>query len=235
MEQRTAGIRCSSDCWSPRAEQPDMTGISALVPEEFASLIKLRTPLSKSRWRVRPNRKVAERAGQRDAIGTVVLASTMTPVAAGGAAPVNLHDVTLTPASGWTIADQDQDSVILTNSDHSAEFSVVVIPNAGLTDVNQAASLAISGFVKGAGLTNVQQQQEGPVQTIQSNNFQQGLVTDYTGNIQTNQGTVELYGNWITMLNPSTQMVCFVDVDAPSSQALQAATPDAESMVGSML
>jgi hypothetical protein len=173
--------------------------------------------------------------GQRDAVGTVVLASTMTPLASGGALAVNLHGVSMTPAPGWAIVDQDQDSVILTNSDNSAEFSVVVIPNAGVTDVNQAASLAISGFVKGSGLTNVQQQQEGPAQTIQSNNFQQGLVTDYTGDIQSNQGTLELYGNWITMLNPSTQTVCFVDVDAPSSDALQAAMPDAKSMVGSML
>ena len=48
-----------------------------------------------------------------------------------------------------------------------------------------------------------------PVEPVQGKNFQKMLEVDYTANVQTNQGTDQLYGGWVTFYNASTGMSGF--------------------------
>ena len=61
-----------------------------------------------------------------------------------------------------------------------------------------------------SGLTNVVEEPQG-VQTVQGNNFTQSLQVNYTADRQTHQGTMQLYGIWVTLFNASTQIVGFID------------------------
>jgi hypothetical protein len=173
--------------------------------------------------------------GGGNPLGGVVLASTTTSLAAGGASSVNLgNGVTLTVASGWTVNDQGQSEAAVING-QGVVFVAAVVAHAGTTNIGQAQAQAINGFIKGAGLTNVQQEQDGQMKAVQGNNFTQMLLSDFTGDIQTNQGTQQVYGLWMTLLNPSTQLFGFINLTAPSEAALNAALPDAKSMIASML
>jgi len=73
------------------------------------------------------------------------------------------------------------------------------------------------------------------VQTVQGNNFTQSLQVNYTVNRETDQGTMQLYGIWVTLFNASTQIAGFIDFRAISPDAFQAALPDAKSMLASIL
>ena len=167
--------------------------------------------------------------------GDIVLASTMTPLAAGAASTVDLgNGVTLTLASGWTIWAQDQpQQVVLTNGDHSAEL-VAEEGSWNTPDINQLATVLINKQIQADGLTNVQQKPAQP-KAVQGRNFQQYLEVDYTGNSQNNQGTMQVWGAWVTLLNPSTHIAGFVEFYSPSQEAFKAALPDGASMLASML
>jgi hypothetical protein len=174
-------------------------------------------------------------AGGQRRPATLVLASTSSPLAAGSASTVDLgNGVTLTVAPGWTIANQSQGEAVVANGDHSAQLAAVV-DTADRSDIGQESAALNDAFGRGAGLTNVQQAPQGGVQTFQGRNFTQGLQVNFTGDLQTNQGTVQLYGNWVTLFNPSTRIVCFVALNAMSPDALNAAEPDGESMLASVI
>jgi hypothetical protein len=156
-----------------------------------------------------------------------------TPHALGGGT-INFPDrVTLTVAPGWTIVQSSQTWVLLANSDNSALMEA----DSGkppMPDITEEA-----GFMTGqdtilSRLTNVDQEPQG-VQTVQGNNFTQSLQVNYTANRQTNQGTMQVYGIWTTLFNPSTQIAGFIAFRAISPDAFQAALPDAKSMLASML
>jgi hypothetical protein len=174
---------------------------------------------------------IRPRGGPRD----VVLASTTTPLAAGGASSVDLgHGVILTLAPGWTIFTQDQpQQVVLVNGDHSAEM-IAEEGSWNTPDINQLATVLINKQIQADGLTNVQQN-PGQPKAMQGNNFQQLLEVDYTGDLQTNQGTIQVWGAWVTLLNSSTQMAGFVELDARSQAAFNAALPDGGRMLASMM
>ena len=171
-------------------------------------------------------------------IGNVVLASTMTPLAAGGASTVDLgKGVTMIVAPGWTLTDQKQGFANLLKGDQRSATAVfeVAVNNADTPDIGQESALTINGAIQANGLTNVQQQPHGGVQTVQGKNFTQALQVNYTANSQVSQGTMQVYGIFVTLLNPSTQVGAFIDVWTLSQGDLQAALPDASSMIGSML
>jgi hypothetical protein len=166
--------------------------------------------------------------------GNLALASSDTSLAVGTATAITLYNsVSITPAPNWTVGNQDQGSVLLTNSDKSVVVSAVAA-GADEPDINQEATAGLSAFIKGAGMTNVQQDSSAQVQTIQGKNYQQLLPIAYTANIQNNQGTVEVEGVWMTLFNSSTQTTGFLDALSPSDDALQAAVPDIKSMLQSM-
>ena len=124
--------------------------------------------------------------------------------------------------------------VLLANSDKSVMVAAAA-DAADRPDINQEATSSFSAYINGAGMTNVQQDTSAQVQTIQGgNNFQQGLLIPYTGNIQNNQGTVEVEGVWVTLFNSSTQTAGFLDAVSSSDDALGAAAPDFKSMLESM-
>jgi hypothetical protein len=140
--------------------------------------------------------------------------------------------VTLTVAPGWTIVQSSQTWVLLANSDNSAlmeaDFGKPPMP-----DITTEAGF-MAGQATFSGLTNVVEEPQG-VQTVQGNNFTQSLQVNYTANRETNQGTMQLYGIWVTLFNASTQIAGFIDFRAISPDAFQAALPDAKSMLASML
>jgi hypothetical protein len=167
-------------------------------------------------------------------LGSVSLASTTTTVAAGTTTAINLYNsVSITPAPGWAVIDHDGSTVLLGNSNHTVQFFAL----AGAVDepdINQESSALISQTIRSAGMTNVQQDHSAQVKSIRGNNFQQMLIVPYTGNMQSNQGAVQLEGIWVTLFNSSTQTAGFVNVYSPNDIALEATTNDVAAMLQSM-
>jgi hypothetical protein len=167
--------------------------------------------------------------------GELSLASNSTSLAVGTGTAINLyHAVSITPASGWTVANQGPGYVNLLNSGKNVQvFAVAGSTNA--PDINHEATADISGDINGNGLTNVQQDSVGQVQTVQGNNYQQLLEFAYTANAQSDQGAMQLFGFWVVLFNSSTQTAGFINFFSPDPDALNTATPDFKNMVLSML
>jgi hypothetical protein len=103
-----------------------------------------------------------------------------------------------------------------------------------MPDVGREAAALINVHNQKLGLTNVQQN-PGEPKALQGRNFQQFLETDYTATLQNNQGTIQLYGAWVTLFNPASHIAAFIDYNAYSPDDLQTATPDAARMIASMI
>ena len=165
--------------------------------------------------------------------GRVALASTTTSLAAGATATINLaNGINMTVAPGWTVTHQSQQSADLFNRDQSAALFVVA-GGADASDIVQESASLINQNIQSSGLTNVQQRPAQP-QPLQGKNFQQLLEVDYTANIQTDQGTDQIYGGWVTLYNSVTGASGFFNLYAGSHDAFKAALPDAASMMVSM-
>jgi hypothetical protein len=175
------------------------------------------------------------RVGQRsESLGTIVLASRTDTLAAGNASSVELNGITLTGAPGWSVTNHDNACATLENSDQSAALDVCT-GKADAADINQEATVLINADIKAVGLTNVQPQSLGPMRTVQGNNFQQILGFSYTAYVQTDQGAGPTCGIWMVLFNPTAQRTGFVNFNAGSPDALNAASHDAETMIASML
>ncbi|MDT5047432.1 MAG: hypothetical protein QOG75_3306 [Mycobacterium sp.] len=166
--------------------------------------------------------------------GSVALASSTTSLAAGTATTIiNLMDgINMTVAPGWTVTRQGQQSADLLNSNQSAALFVDA-GGANTSDIGQESALLINQNIQSSGLTNVQQHPAQP-QPLQGKNFQQLLEVDYAANIQTNQGTDQIYGGWVTLYNAATGVSGLFNLYAGSQDAFKAALPDAASMMVSM-
>ena len=138
----------------------------------------------------------------------------------------------MTVAPGWTVTHQGQQSADLFNRDQSAALFVVA-GGADASDIVQESASLINQNIQSSGLTNVQQRPAQP-QPLQGKNFQQLLEVDYTANIQTDQGTDQIYGGWVTLYNSITGASGFFNLYAGSHDAFTAALPDAASMMVSM-
>lgn len=146
---------------------------------------------------------------------------------------VNLgNGISITPAHGWSVANQPDDhTVLLTNSDSTVNFFVTV-GKAQSTDVQQELMLDIKGLE--TNLTNVQL--TGAQQmTTTGNNFPQAAGVNYTADVSTQQGTTALTGAFFELLNPSTGGSAFIDFAAASADALNSATHDGAAMLASMV
>ena len=165
--------------------------------------------------------------------GSVALASNTTSLVAGTTNTINLADgINMAVAPEWTVTRQGQQSADLIYKDQSAGVFV----NAGTAntpDIGQEATFLISHNIQSSGLTNVQQY-PAPPQPLQGKNFHQLLEIDYTADIQTNQGTGEIYGGWVTMYNATTRMSSLFNLYADSSAEFKAALQGAAQMMGSM-
>ncbi|MFZ0716566.1 zinc ribbon domain-containing protein [Mycobacterium sp.] len=203
---------------STRPAPPGEGGIGRIAPHSAAAARSIRPGVGKldqSPW------------------GRVALASTTTSLAAGAAATINLtHGINMTVAPGWTVTDQGQQSADLLNRDQSAALFVVV-GGVDTSDIGQESTSLINQNIQSSGLTNVKQR-SAPPQPLQGNNFQQMLEVDYTANVQTAQGTDQIYGGWVTLYNSVTGGSGFFNIYAGSRDAFTAALPDAATMMVSM-
>lgn len=165
--------------------------------------------------------------------GRVSLASTTRSLAAGTVTTINLtHGINMTVAPGWTVTDQREQSADLSNRDQSAALFVVV-GGADASDLEQESTSLINQNIQSSGMTNVKRR-SAPPQPLQGKNFQWLLEVDYTANIQTPQGTDQIYGGWVTLYNPATGGSGFFNLYAGSHDAFEAALPDAAGMFLSM-
>jgi hypothetical protein len=172
------------------------------------------------------------RAGETR-LGQVTLTSTTAPLAVGTSSSILLGSgVAVTPAPGWTIVKQGRQYVYLVNPGQDAEVYASE-GSSNAPDITQESAFIINNFVQSSGLTNVQQT-SGPVTSIQGKNFQQLLEVDYTADQQTNQGTAELWGAWVTLYNPATKSSGSLDLWAFSPAAFKGALRDAAAMMVSM-
>jgi hypothetical protein len=165
--------------------------------------------------------------------GSVALASGTTSVAGGTVTTINLVDgISMTVAPGWTVTRQGQQSADLFNGNQSAGLFVVA-GGADASDIGQESTLLINQNIQSSGLTNVQQHPT-QLQPLQGKNFQQLIEVDYTANIQTDQGTDQIYGGWVTLYNSTTGGSGFFNLYAGSEAAFKGALQDAASMMASM-
>jgi hypothetical protein len=163
----------------------------------------------------------------------VALASNTTSLAAGTATTINLVDgISITVAPGWTVSRQGQQSADLFNGDQTAGLFVDA-GRANTPDIRQESTMVINQNIQSAGLTNVQQTPSEP-QTLQGKNFQEVLEVDYTADVQNNQGTMQIYGGWVTLYNASTGQSAFFDLFASSQAVFKASLHDAGAMLASM-
>lgn len=162
----------------------------------------------------------------------VALASSTTSVAGGTVTTILVDGISMTVAPGWTVTRQGQQSADLFNSNQSAALFVVA-GSADRSDIGQESTSLINQNIQSSGLTNVQQHPMQP-QPLQGKNFQQLIEVDYTANIQTDQGTDQIYGGWVTLYNSTTGGSGFFNLYAGSQDAFTAALPDAASMMVSM-
>jgi hypothetical protein len=165
--------------------------------------------------------------------GSVALASTSTPLALGTGTAVKLtNGVSLTPAPGWTVAQQGGQTATLYNGDKSAGVFAAA-GSANASDITQESAMLINGNIKGDGLTNVQQT-PGQVQAIQGKTFDQLLEVDFTADVQTDQGTMQIWGGWVTLYSSARHASGLFDYFAGSQAAFKASLQDAGQMMASM-
>lgn len=168
-------------------------------------------------------------------LGGVVLDSTKTSLAAGNASTFDFgNGVVLAVAPGWSITNQSQNEVALLKDDKTAGM-FATSGKANTSSIEQEASFLISEDVKASGYTNVQQDSTAQVQQVQGKNFNQALVIGYVANVQNSQGTMQIYGVWVTLFNASAQQGAFIDFYSNSQDNLTAAEPDLNLMLKSIL
>jgi hypothetical protein len=165
--------------------------------------------------------------------GSLTLASTSSSLAVGTATTINLaNGVSVEMVPGWVIGQQGKQVVLLYNSDKSAA-AVASAGNANTPDITQESAFLINSTIKGDGLTNVVQN-AGPPKPLQGQNFQQLLEVDYTADVQTDQGTGQVYGGWVTLYNASTHTSGWLNYFAGSQNAFKASLEDAGRILASM-
>jgi hypothetical protein len=172
--------------------------------------------------------------GSQTVRGRVVLTSTMTPLADANPSTYDFgRGITMTIAPGWTIYKKDTGMIDVINGDKTAEMFGIVGPT-DTADITSEAALLIKN--ESAGLTNVQQDQSAQVQNVGGQNFPQLLDIQYTANQQTNQGTAQVFGAWVTLFNQSTKTGAFFDAYAFSENAIEAVyKSDVVPMINSVL
>jgi hypothetical protein len=164
-------------------------------------------------------------------LGHVVLESTQRLLAT----TLSFADgVPLVLAPGWTVIDSGPTSFALANPAGTAQMNPVTSGGANTSDITDEAAYMINQDVSSSGYTNVVQA-PNPVAPVVGNNFTQSQVVNYTALLQTNQGTVEIFGNWVELFNPGTKTAAFIDYFAVSPADLQASSADANAMINSML
>ena len=142
--------------------------------------------------------------------------------------------VSVTPASGWTIADRGPNWVALSNANSSAQLQVAVKPagGTGLVATLQADINKLTA-TPSAGLVNVKDLNAPKTGTLQGKQFQQQAFIDYTADVAGPQGQVPVLGTFSELLNTSTRQTAFIDYQQDDDATVQAVN-DGGSMVNSL-
>jgi hypothetical protein len=160
----------------------------------------------------------------------------LSPRATGDASTIDFgYGVTLTLASGWTIANQGPHYANLVEGGGQRVGMDVSAGTSNTRDINHESAMLIGQDIKARGLNNVKQQPQVQVQTLEAKNFQQSLPINYTADVHVPAGTFPVFGTWIELFNPSAQRAAFIDFYAISGDAFQKYLPEAQSMIASML
>jgi hypothetical protein len=169
----------------------------------------------------------------------VALMSTGMPLvgermlAVGGKPVEVVEGVSLTPASGWTVENQDKGVVMLMNAKKDAMLLVA----AGVADSKDAAAVLdadMRKFIENFGLTNVKGTKP-KTGTLDSKTFQESVSRGFTGDAETQQGTINVVGMFAELMNTSTGMSAFIVYQAPGQDEYDASAEDADKMISSML
>lgn len=180
-------------------------------------------------------------------IGVVVLAAAVTasivwPGATQGAAvTLTSNDgidlgqgISVTPAPGWTIANQGPGWVALHNAYSTAEMEFKVKSAVG-TDVVAVLQADVDQLTHAPSprLTNVRNVSAPSTRTLQSANFQQEASIEYNADGSTGLGTTPVVGTFTELLNTSTHQSAFI-VFAQNQDAPIRADSDGTLMLQSM-
>jgi hypothetical protein len=144
-----------------------------------------------------------------------------------------VEGVSLTPADGWTVEEQDKGVALLMNADKTAMLFVT----AGVSDSKDAAEVLAADMQKFAeenSMANVKVTKP-KTGTLDSKNFQEVVSRGFTGDLETQQGTINLVGMFAELMNTSTGMSAFIVYNAPSEDDYDASSEDADTMISSML
>ncbi|MCB0940875.1 MAG: hypothetical protein KDB72_11655 [Mycobacterium sp.] len=138
-------------------------------------------------------------------------------------------------AKGWTVEDKGENYAILLKSDTSAELAVTS-GKVGGTDAVSVLEADINHLINGrnAALSNVKLGDPQRM-SLQSRNFQQEAAVPYWADLSIHQGTIEVYGVFVELLNTKTGEAVFLDLHAVSADALGTAAGDTDRMVNSLL
>jgi hypothetical protein len=169
-----------------------------------------------------------------DLLASPILLTSSEQLLAIESEPVELAGgVSLTPADGWVVSEQGDGIVVVDKEDGSATMFVLV-GVVETTDVEEQLQADIQGFVENSGLANVKVTKT-ELKTVESQNFQEAAMCGFTGDLTLQQGTVEVIGMFLELMNPSDGLAAFVMFMAGGEEAFDASAEDADSMIGSML
>ncbi|WP_156624561.1 hypothetical protein [Mycobacterium sp. 852002-30065_SCH5024008] len=147
---------------------------------------------------------------------------------------ISLDDVSITPAPGWKVVLRENNFSVVLGS-NGREFMHVKVQQTTADDV----APIFLGWTRSPKnifhLTSVEVEQASKPEKLNSSHFQQAQYARYSGDLSTQQGTITVYGVLGALLNTSTGEAAFINLFTPGSDLRDAAWPDAETMISSML
>ncbi len=149
-------------------------------------------------------------------------------------AAISLDDVSITPAPGWVLVDQEGKRGVILGKDKK-KFMEVIVVQSDATDVAQVLPGWIRKSKSKLSLTSVEVEKVSKPEQLNSPHFQQKQSARFSGDLATQQGTLTVYGVLVVLLNTSTGEEALIDLFTPGTDLRDAAWPDAENMISSML
>jgi hypothetical protein len=122
----------------------------------------------------------------------------------GGGGGVDLgNGVSLTPAAGWKIVRQTASSVSLMSPDQSCEFDIYT-GKAGSSDANAELTALANEWAKDNSAQDVKVSSPDGPKAVNGQNFQQLSQMQFQATLAGQQGTLQLFGNFLVLLNTSS-------------------------------
>jgi hypothetical protein len=143
--------------------------------------------------------------------------------------------VSVTPAPGWTVADQGPGWVRVVNAFASAEMEIKVKPSRGSdpvavlqADINNLSNVSTTG------LTNVRNLGAPGSSPTQGGTFTQQAAITFSADGTSRMGPTPVIGSFSELLNPSTHQSAFI-VFAQNEDAPPGADSDGQAMIDSLV